>query len=463
MNPALRARVLGALPYAAIAVTTVVIYTWLVAAQSPKIYFDSSVYLETAAQPWSWSQLFYPKPAVVPVVYRVVGGDPHAIVTLQAMLALVAWAALAGSLVAVLKTRRLRIIAVAIASVFVLAPTRVGFTHVVLSESITDSLQTLALAAAILLATTLGRVGGAASRRARMLASALFVVVLVWMWTRDTNAIVVLLAVPCVVVAGHRRLRHARWLLVPAVLAMASAACVLWSTTVIPPPTQLTVHEAVPPDFTARRTYSMFNNLSDSLRDPEAVAFFVERGLPQADELVLLGEQDQQIYLDPKFTPARQWIAERASSAYVMWLLRHPIDRVVQILGDPWTFLGIYNQRVYMPAGWTKNTLVLRWIRGLTDTKVVLVLLLLAFPLVLRRSLHRPLSVLALVLVTTGVIAAAASYYGDSLERARHCYAAGQQVIFGLVLAVLARFGATEPSPSTAVSSRSPGADAGSS
>lgn len=439
MTSALRARTIAALPYAAIALVTVGLYVWLVRAQTPKLYFDSGVYLETAAQPWSWAQLFYPKPPVVPVVYRAVDGNPQAIVTVQAVLALVAWGTLAASLASVLGSRRLQIAAVAIAAVFVLAPTRVGFTHVVLSESITDSLQTLALAAAIELAATLGRDGGAAARRAKLLAAALFVLAIAWMWTRDTNAIVVLLAVPILIVARRKQLRHARWILVPAVLALASATCVLWSTTVIPPPTQLSVHAAFPRDFTARKTYSMFNNISDSLRDPEAVAFFVERGLPQASELVLLGEKDQQIYLDPRLAPARQWIAERASRAYVMWLVRHPIDRIVQILGDPWTFLGVYNNHVYMPAGWTKNTLVLRWVRGVTDNKVILVVLLLAFPFALRRSLHRPLSLLAVVLVTTGVIAAAASYYGDSLERARHCYAAGQQVIFGLVLAVLAR------------------------
>jgi hypothetical protein len=430
-------------PYAAIAVITVGLYAWLVAAQSPKLYFDSGVFLETAAQPWSWSQLFYPKPPVVPLVYRAIGAAPHTIVAVQAVLALLAWAALAAALASVLERRRARLAAVAVAAVFVLAPSRVGYTHLVLSESITDSFQTLAYAAAILLATTLGR--DPSSRRAKLLASAVLVLAVAWMWTRDTNAVVVLLAVPILLVARRRQLRHARWLLVHAILALASAACVIWSTTVIPPPTQLSVHGSVPPDFTARKTYPTFNNISDLLRDPEAVAFFVERGMPQSDLLVLLGDKDQQIYLDPKYTPARLWIARHASGAYLRWLLRHPIDRTVQIVSDPWTFLGVHKQHVYMPAGWTKNKLVLRWVRGLTDNKLVIVLLLLAFPLALRRSLHRPLPLLALVLVTTGVIACAASYYGDSLERARHCYAAGQQVLFGLVLAVLARLGTAGP------------------
>ena len=57
MTSELRARTIAALPYAAIAIVTVGLYVWLVRAQAPKIYFDSGVYLETAAQPWSWSQL----------------------------------------------------------------------------------------------------------------------------------------------------------------------------------------------------------------------------------------------------------------------------------------------------------------------------------------------------------------------------------------------------------------------
>ena len=427
-----RARVLAVLPYAAIAAITVSIYVWLVAAQSPKLYFDSSVYLETAAQPWSWSHLFYPKPPIVPLVYRMIGASPHTIVAVQAGLAVLAWAALAAALASVLEHRWLRIAAVAVAALFVLAPSRIGYTHLVLSESITDSLQTLAYAAGILLATSLGR--DPASRRAKLLAAALLVITVAWMWTRDTNAVVVLLAVPMLLVARWRQLRRARWLLVPALVAVASASGVVWSTTVIPPPTQLTVHRDVPQDFTARKTYPTFNNISDRLRDPEAVAFFVDHGMPQAELLVKLGEKDQQIFLDPQYAPARLWIAERASGVYIQWLLRHPIDHTVTIVSDLWTFLGVHNQHVYMPEGWSRSK-----VRGLTDNKILLVLLILAFPLALRRSLHRPLSLLALVLVTTGAIACAASYYGDSLERARHCYTAGQQVIFGLVLAVFAR------------------------
>ena len=445
MTLATRARVLAALPYAAIALVTVGIFAWLVGPQVPKVYFDSGVYLESAAQPWSWSQLFYPKPPLVPLVYRAIGTDPEAIGTAQAVIAIVAWSVLAVALAAALPGRRLRIAAVAVTALFVLAPSRVGYTHVVLSESINDSLMALAIAAAILLATTLGRERGATSARARLLAGALLALTIAWMWTRDTNAVVVLLAVPIVGIARRGALRQARWLLVPALIALASAACVIWSTTVPPPPTHLTVHVGVPPDFTARKTYPTFNNISDRLRDPEAVAFFVERGMPQAERLVLLGDKDQQIFLDPSFTPARRWIVEDASGVYLTWLLHHPIDRTVQIITDVWTFLGVHKQHVYMPSGWTKSSFVLRWIRGITEAKLVVALLVLAFPLALRRSTHRPLSFLALVLVTTGVIACAASYYGDSLERARHCYAAGQQVLLGLVLAVLARL--TPPAP----------------
>jgi hypothetical protein len=214
---------------------------------------------------------------------------------------------------------------------------------------------------------------------------------------------------------------------------------VIWSTTVVPPATGLSVHERWPQDFTARKTYPTFNNISDRLRDPEAVAYFVERGMPQAEQLVLLGARDQEIYLDPALTPARRWIVERAGSTYVSWLVRHPIAHVGQILGDLWTFLGVHKQHVYMPPGWTRHTTVVRWVRAATETKIVVILLLLACPFAFRRTERHPVTVVAGVLILSGVIGCAASYYGDSLERARHCYAAGQQVIVGLVLAVLVR------------------------
>jgi hypothetical protein len=153
-----------------------------------------------------------------------------------------------------------------------------------------------------------------------------------------------------------------------------------------------------------------------------------------------LGESNQSnelLFADPKFTPARRWIVEHGRGTFVAWLLRHPIDRVRQMMGDAWVALGIDRPRVYMPDGWSRGK---RWLRGLFDTnRLVIGILFLVGAFALWPPRRHPLSWLGALLVVSGLVGCAASYYGDSIERARHCYGAGQQLLLGFVLSILGR------------------------
>ncbi len=433
-------------PWLAVVTATWIAFCALALRQEPRRFFDSEVFLQIAQRPWSWWHVAYPKPPLVPMIYRVLGADPHAIAIAQTVIALGAWTVVGVVWVRALETRRARIAAAIAVVVLALAPTRVGFTHVVLSESVCDSLQILWIAIACALATA-GTSGGLAPRRARWLAVTFVITVVAWSWTRDTNAVVALVAAPIALVVFRRRVHPRRWLLAPALAIAVNAGLVLWTTTIVPPRTGLTVHDWMPTDFTARKTYPTFNNISDLLLTPDGLAFLIDHGLPQTEILTTLLEHNQKIYLDPALTPARVWIVEHGSSAYAKWVLSDPVARVGTLISDAPTALGIVNQHVYMPEGWSRSPPPLRWLRRLTENRWVVLVMAILLPVVAWRQRRSPLLPLATLLVATGLIGCAASYYGDSVERARHAYAAGQQVIVGLVIAMLAWLDSRRGSP----------------
>jgi hypothetical protein len=85
-----------------------------------------------------------------------------------------------------------------------------------------------------------------------------------------------------------------------------------------------------------------------------------------------------------------------------------------------------------MPAGWNpRGSLV----RRLTVNRTVLLVLLFAAPLLLRRPRADAGRGLVLCVIVSGLVGVVASYYGDAAEVSRHCYGAGQQVVLGLFLA----------------------------
>jgi len=68
----------------------------------------------------------------------------------------------------------------------------------------------------------------------------------------------------------------------------------------------------------------------------------------------------------------------------------------------------------------------------------LLVALIASLPALMRAPRAHPLTAVALVLIASGVVGAAVAYYGDLLEFTRHCYGAGQQIVFGLFLSLIA-------------------------
>jgi hypothetical protein len=385
----------------------------------PYVDYDTQIFTQIAAHPFGFELVYFPKPLVVPLVYRALDSDFAAVTSLQANLAFVAWMVLTASLARALQRGWVRVIAIALGLAFLFAPARVGFTASLLSESINDSLTTLLVAGAIALVWTRGR--------ARItIAIVVGLLGLVWVLTRDTNAFIAPTAAGVAMIVW-RGWRH-RWAWAACAAVLLTTSFAIWTTRQSHAP--LPYQQPWDPRFTPRVGYPMLDNV------------LMRAGADVPPELQpMIGPPDQIWRLlepRPELRPLEEWILDEGPSAYARWLFTHPIDRAVEIVGARWTLLaGPYEH--YMPGGWERGGAL----AGLTQNHVLLLALVLAAPLLLWRPRGDWLRGLALCIVASGLVGALASYYGDAAEVSRHCYGAGQQLVFGLFLALVARLDAT--------------------
>lgn len=390
----------------------------LTAAHVAYVDYDTQIFSQIADRPLGPDLLFAPKPLIVPLVYRVAGNDQAAVTGVQANLSFASWMVLAASLALGLRRRWTRALAVFLGVTFVLAPARLGFTASLLSESINDSLMALVVAGAFALVQLRGRPRTVVAVGTGLLG-------LTWVLTRDTNAFVAVTAAAVAMIVW-RGWRH-RWARVAAALTLATAGLVLWSAGVAhaPLPYQHDWYER----FTPRAVYPMIDNVTaraiSVLHDelPPELRSYAEHPI-NVEWLVRAG---------PEQRPLQDWLVDHGASAYATWLVRHPLDRVRELVAARWTALSGPTSR-YMPRGWTpRGSLV----RRLTVNRNVVLVLLLAAPLLLRRPRADARAGLVLCMIVSGVVGVAASYYGDAAEVSRHCYGAGQQVVLGLFLALV--------------------------
>ena len=424
----------------------------LAAPQTPRTFKDTGIYFDIAAQPPSFDQLFGPKPLLTPAIFRALDREPVRIASTQEDLAFWAWAVLGVALLVCFEGWPARLLGGTAAVVFLLAPYRVGWCDAILSESINDSLMALAAAAAIGLATAASRLARGRRRTitCAVLAAVLAVLIALWVVARDSNAIVVVTAVAAAAVLWRVwRVRRADlWAPVLALAAAGCAAFALWTTRVQPTmPNGVRFQEGWDPMVTPRAVWPTIDNVFGRvLPDAEARAYFVDHGMPMGPDLMKFarhwaGNQGGSFLRSPELQVARHWIARHGMRVYLRWLSRHPIARADELVGHLWYVLGGPDLHVYMPHGWVRTGdghPILGLLRGLSQSQTVLLALIVVAPLLLRRPRGHPVTGVALCMIASGAIGAAAAFYGDAYELNRHCYGAGQQIVLGLFLALIA-------------------------
>ena len=415
----------------------------LVAAQTPRTMYDTGTYQECAARPLALDALVLAKPPTMPLIVRAAGLEPAAVVHFQEGFAAVAWLALGASGWLVLRRRLVRGIATLVWCGLVLAPARLGFTGVVLSESVDDSLRALAIALLLLLGVRT-RTAGRRDPVRWVIAALLAIVAVAWVFTRDTNAMIALVAVAVALGWWCRSVtqRAARSGVVVGAIVIAAAVLDLASAR-IAPARPLPFQTTWQPELTARAAFPTVNNLLvRGLADREARAFFAARGLPVAalEPFARPLHSADFVVASPERAEAHRWIAAHGTGAYVSWLLHAPLARTLQLVGNRDRIFAP-DLAGYMPEGWVgpgDGPVVVAVVRRVIGSPWLFLLMAVATPAALWRARTDVRVRLAACLIAAGLVGVAASFYGDAMEIPRHCYGAVQQTWLGMAIALLA-------------------------
>lgn len=364
----------------------------------PYVDYDTQIFEQVAQRPIGVELLFQAKPLAVPLFYRVAGIDHMA--TVQAVLSLIAWTALGVALVSALKRKGARIAAVIVIAAFALAPTRMGFTASLMTESIDDSLMAL-LAAAVICVL----------QRRRFAVPAAVTIAVIWLFTRDTNSAVAIVAAVLAALLWKRRI---------VLLAIGFAVFASWTAT--QPHPLLPYQDNWYPRFSPRTAYPLVDNVAMRVAPPVMATFDrAFEGREVSIEQIVRGNRRD----------VQDWIVDDGLATYAGWWIRHPIDRLGELVD--WRVLD-GSLAKYMPQGWSRGG----FLRRLTTNHVILLALLFTSPWLLRRPRRHPLRGLALVMLASGLAGLVVAYYGDAAEITRHCYGSGQQIALALFVSLLA-------------------------
>jgi hypothetical protein len=445
-------------PLAALLATRVV-FTALVAEHELRYFPDSRDFLEAASERPSGKQFFYPKPIVVPAIYRALGVDVLAIQSFQQELAFWSWWIFGLSVYACVRRPLARALALVATIGLVLAPLRIGWTSVLLSESISDSLLALLLATGVGLGWVATCLAPSRRRTAACTAFALLfaIVAAAWAFTRDSNALSLIAAVataavvfwkPLIRSRGTRGLLDDAWAPLLALLVLAIAIAALGTSTTNPGPSTRRVFRAGWYALARPRSvYPMTNNvLHRILPDPRAAAFFRERGMPWPPGIEeytgqMANYRRHRFFVDRKFRPVVRWIHAHGTPTYSLWLIRHPLERAEEVIDARWVVLGVGDLRRYMPNGWIETidgAPLLEPLRQASRSRILLLAALLLAPFWIVRAGHGAVRDVAVCTLAGSLVGTTAAYYGDAMEEMRHCWGAAQGVVVALAMLAVA-------------------------
>lgn len=383
----------------------------------PRVGFgpDSQIYMEAARHPvWTLDFLAARGPFLFLLLAKVSARNLRAIVLVQSLIYVGAWIFLASAARGLMRRRATQLLAFTTILLAALAPTVVQWNVIVSTESLSVSVTCAVIAAGLRVAT----------RTTRRNVVVLVVALALFVFVRDTNALVGLaLGVAAMVLAITRP----RWRSVASTIAAAgivsAAVALALSGQSEPPRWYYPLHETI-----------ALRLVGDETAEP----YFVERGLPLDDNLralkanyfIVVNRLDD----GEEFAALRAWVRREGQATYTRFLVSHPwwtLRKPVADMGrfaspdlDGYTIIWkldpppIYG--VVGTVGWPRSKALV----GLWVTAAVIAYLVLA----VRRQVRPPV---VLVIGLTGVLAVAgfyAAWHGDALEVDRHSLTAAVQL-----------------------------------
>ena len=282
--------------------------------RSAQILPDSSDYLGNAQAPLNFAFFVFPKPAGAALIDKLLGGDLARIVTLQTVLSIVSWLALAAALTGLLRTPTLRLAAFPAVLLAGCCADVLAQTAVILTESLSISFFVLTLAALLILL-----------QKPSLAAGLAFVLLAVfWGLIKESNGL--MLGATAVLLGLGGLLARRRAHLLAAALAL----------------------------FCAFLLFQGFSNLGDRWRfpllnviaqrvltDPQKLDFFATQGMPVTPALLKLTGQwgysnDHAFVNAAELRDFQEWLARSGKATFYRYLLAHPAST----LSDPLRHLG---------------------------------------------------------------------------------------------------------------------------
>jgi hypothetical protein len=440
-DPRLRTR----LVFVASAALLAVVRAWQIAGRGAVWWNDSADFLASAGTGlFSLERWAGARTVAAPLVLSLARFEPGTYVSWQAAIAVVCWAALATSVWTVIEGRRAPWLgALAVVAFSCTVPVTM-WERSVLSESLGASTLALTLAAVLQLAR------GVTGRRvaAVLAASAL------WLITRDSHAVVVLVAalalgVGLVVAEWRDRRRREgddRKERDRAADVLALLACGLFA---------LGALAWVAASHGNRYVYPLRNVFEARvLPYPDRVAWFAEHGMPQAERFVGPdalapgvggGGRAPVTYVaddDPDLQEWLAWVARDGRGAFAAWMATHPAYLVTEPLRDPErTFNNALGDRsFYAPIDQREVPLVSavlvprRWV-------VLAVVAAVAAWATGQRRWGSPLLLVGAATVALAVPHGLVSWHTDGMETVRHLVVPALQLYLGALLMVVGVLG----------------------
>jgi hypothetical protein len=275
------------------------------AVQKVKSTADTTSYVRISKEPVFGARfLAGSRPFVFPLAVKMLGGNEEKVAWTQGIFSILSWSFLAVAVAYSLHAPLLRVAALGWILLLSLYRYIIGWDSVLLTESLSLSLM------ALFLAGWLWLLHGWRWRKVALL----LLVALLWTFSRDTNAwVVLMISIFLLLLAGVRIIDKKYLVLSLALLGMFYAS-------------NLTS------DLGERWVFPFQNVLGQRiLLHPQSVDFFARCGMPVSPALMnLAGEyargEDRAFYQDPALAGYRSWLSESGKRCYMKWLWSGPLE-----------------------------------------------------------------------------------------------------------------------------------------
>lgn len=290
----------------------------------------------TIQQAWESAE----RPITIPLIYKLLNNDFEAIAWLQWGLAVLCWSALAGVTLLHIRSNILRVLAGALILSLSLARDVYFWNSVLISESISQSLFILLVAIGMFALWCYQRSDLSLVTQVTA-ALGVFIVTVIWSFTRDANSYVALAAALLLIasltlflstqysVLSTPRLPLWRKFAFPLMLAVLFIG--------------LFVFQNRDADRGLRWRYPLMNVIARRvLPFPDEVAFFAARGMPTTPDVMRFAGQFAWAY---DLSPIEPWLTQESRRVYLQYLLAAPLETFLTPLNE-WEMLLLFDYRV---------------------------------------------------------------------------------------------------------------------